>query len=113
MQRVSGGLPAHCGAGSRASFAMLWLSFWVRDRRRQTQQVRPTHLPITGLANPQRDLATVNRPLARVGVASGVRLTIDLVSSDVQPTGENDEAVLDRPEHVQHLNDNVPQSGLA
>jgi hypothetical protein len=80
-----------------ASFAMLWLVFWVRDRRRQLQQTRqprPTHLPVTDFANPQQDLAMVGRPLAPVGVASGVMLAIDLASRDVQPPGEKDEAVL-------------------
>jgi hypothetical protein len=54
---------------------------------------------------PQRDLAIVDCPLAPVGVASGVGLTIDLASSDIQPPGEKDEAILYCSEHAQHFND--------
>jgi hypothetical protein len=68
-------------AALAASFGILWLSFWVRDGRR-----------------PQLDSLVLGR------AASGGSLTIDLASSDVQPASEQDETVLYRPEHAQHLN---------
>ena len=64
-----------------ASFGILWLSFWVRDGRRH-----------------QLD------PLVLCRGASGGSVTIDLASSDVQPAGEQDETILYRPEHAQHVN---------
>src|SRR6266853_6850847 len=64
-----------------ASFALLWLSFWVRDRR--------------GVKLGSLVLA--------MG-ASGGSLAINLASSDVQPASEQDEAILHGPEHAQHLN---------
>ena len=64
-----------------ASFGILWLSFWARDGRR-----------------PQLDSLVFGT------AASGGSLTIDLASSDVQPAGEQDETILDCPEHAQHLN---------
>jgi hypothetical protein len=80
------------------SFAMLWLSFWLRDRHRQH------HRPAADFASDQQDGSNVG-PLVPASAVSGTRLTIDLVSSDVQPASENDEAVLNRPEHAQHLYD--------
>ena len=64
-----------------ASFGILWLSFWVRDRHR---------VKLGSLV------------LARG--ASGGSLAINLASSDVQPASEQDETVLYCPEHAQHLN---------
>jgi hypothetical protein len=85
-------------AALATSFAMLRLSFWLRDRRRRH------HHPLADFASDQQDGANVS-PLALASTVSGTRLTIDLVSSDVQPAGEKDEAVLYRPEHAHHLND--------
>ena len=79
-----------------ALFAMLWLSFWLRDRHRQ--------YPVADFASDQEDGANVG-PLVLAGVGSGTRLPIDLGSSDVQPASEKDETILYRPEHVQHLHD--------
>jgi hypothetical protein len=84
-------------AALATSSSMLWLSFWPRDRYRRH------HHRAADFASDQQDGANVS-PLALARV-SGTRLTIDLVSSDVQPAGEKDEAVLYRPEHAQHLND--------
>jgi hypothetical protein len=92
MQRVSGGLPAHCGAGSRASFAMLWLSFWLRDHHRRH------HNPAADFASDKQGNVKVD-PLVLAGIVSGVRLTIDLAASDVQPAGLKDEAILYSSEH--------------
>lgn len=81
-----------------SSFAMLWLSFWLRDRHRQH------HHPAADFASDQQDGATIG-PLVLAIAVSGTRLTIDLASSDVQPASEKDEAILNRPEHAQHLYD--------
>ena len=78
------------------SFAMLWLSFWLRDRHRE--------YPAADLARAQQDGAIVGR-LALASVASGLRLTINLASSNVQPASEKDKAVLYRPEDAQHFDD--------
>ena len=64
-----------------ASFGILWLSFWVRDRH---------------------GVKLGSLVLGRA--ASGGCLTIDLASSDVQPASEQDETFLYRPEHAQDLN---------
>jgi hypothetical protein len=85
-------------AALAASFAMLWLSFWLRDRRRQP------HHPAADFASDQQDGAKVG-PLVLASVASGTRLAIDLALSDVQPASEKDKAILYRPEHAQHFND--------
>ena len=52
-----------------ASFAMLWLSVWLRDRQRQH------HHPAADFASDQQDGAKVI-PLVLAGVGSGTRLTI-------------------------------------
>ena len=83
-------------AALAASFAMLWLSFWLRDRHRQ--------VPQTDLASDQREDAKVV-PLVLSAVAAGARWAIDLASSDVQPASEKNETILYRPEHAQYLND--------
>ena len=80
-------------AALATSFAMLWLSFWLRDRHRQH------HHPAPDFAPDQQEGARVV-PLAPASVASGVRLAIGLATSDVQPAGKQDEAVLYRPEHA-------------
>ena len=80
------------------SFAMLWLSFWLHDRHGQQ------HRPAADFARDQQDGSNVG-PLVLARTVSGTRLTIDRVSSDVQPASEKDEAVLNRPEHAQHLYD--------
>ena len=95
-------------AALSASFAMLRLAFWVRDRHRDAQQVRElllTDAPVSDIASPQHDFAMMVRRLAPVWIASSVGLTIDLPSSDVQPAGEKDKPILYRREHAQHLND--------
>lgn len=44
-----------------AAFAILRLSFWVRDRRRQTQRVRDAGATsFSVLADPQQEWATLN-----------------------------------------------------
>jgi hypothetical protein len=44
-----------------AAFAILRLSFWVRDRRRQTQRVRDAGATsFSVLANPQQEWAPLN-----------------------------------------------------
>jgi len=90
-----------------ASFAMLWLSFWLRDGRRRHHELRQgrlNHEPRSDLAKAQQVGAMVG-PLALATVVSGLRLTIDLGSSDVQPAGEKDQAILYCPENADHLND--------
>ena len=50
------------------SLVMLWLSFWIRDRRRQAQEVpRPkrVYLPV-GLNNLQREIAA--SPAPKIGL---------------------------------------------
>ena len=79
-----------------ALFAMLWLSFWLRDRHRE--------YPAADFARDQQDGAMLGR-LVLASVGSGTRLPIDVGSSDVQPASEKDEAVLYRPEDVQHFDD--------
>ena len=64
-----------------ASFGILWLSFWVRDRH---------------------GVKLGSLVLARG--ASGGSLAINLASSDIQPASKKDETVLHGPEHAQHLN---------
>src|SRR6476469_7501817 len=79
-----------------ASFAMVWLSFWLRDRRRrhhEPQLGRANHQPRSDLARAQQDGAMVG-PLVLASVGSGTRLLVDVVSSDVQPASEQDKAVL-------------------
>ena len=83
-------------AALAASFAMLWLSFWLRDRHRE--------YPAADLARAQQDGAMLGR-LALARVASGFRLTINLASSNVQPASEKDKTVLYRPENAQHFDD--------
>jgi len=84
-------------AALAASFAMLWLSFWLRDRHRQH------HRPAPDFAD-QREGAKVV-PLELAGVASAVRLAIALATSDVQPASEEDKAIMYRSENAQYLND--------
>jgi hypothetical protein len=83
-------------AALATSFAMLWLSFWLRDRRWQHDR------PAADFVSDQQDDANVG-PLVLASAVSGTRLTIDLASSDVQPASEKDEAILNRPEHAQHF----------
>jgi|ERR1051326_8075592 hypothetical protein len=85
-------------AALAASFGILWLSFWLRDRQRQH------HHPAADCASDRQDGAKVI-PLVLAGVGSGTRLTIDLASSDVQPPGEKDQAILYCPEDAYNLND--------
>jgi hypothetical protein len=83
-----------------ASFGILWLSFWVRDGRRQ--QNRATHHPASDFTIVQRDSANVGA-LVLPTVASAIGLAIDVGPSDVQPASEKDKAFLYRPEHAQHF----------
>ena len=83
-------------AALAASFAMLWLSFWLRDSHRQC--------PVADFARDQQDGANIG-PLVLASVGSGTRLPIDVASSDVQPAGEKDETVLYRPEHARYFDD--------
>jgi len=85
-------------AALATSFAILWLSLWVRDRHWQH------HDPAADFASDQQDGANVG-PLVLASTVSGTGLTIDLASSDVQPASEKDEAILNRPEYAQHLYD--------
>lgn len=77
-------------------FAMLWLSFWLRDRHRRH--------PVADFASDLQDGPNVG-PLVLASAVSGTRLTIDLVSSDLQPASEKNKPVLNRPEHAQYLHD--------
>jgi hypothetical protein len=86
-------------AALATSFAMLWLSFWLRDRHRQL------HDPVADFASDQQDGANVGHLVLASVLGSGTRLPIDVVSSDVQPASEKDKAVLYGPEHVQDFND--------
>jgi hypothetical protein len=95
-------------AALAASFGMLWLAFWIRDRPRHIQQVRrarPSRAPVSDFASPQQDFAMVDRRLTLASVASGFRLTINVDSSNVQPASEKDKAILHGPEHAQHFDD--------
>ena len=83
-------------AALAASFGMLWLSFWLRDRHRE--------YPAADFARDQQDGATLGR-LVLASVGSGTRLPIDLGSSNVQPASEKDKAVLYRPEDAQYFDD--------
>ena len=83
-------------AALATSFAMLWLSFWLRDRHRE--------YPAADFARDQQDGAMLGR-LALASVASGFRLTINVDSSNVQPASEKDKAILHGPEHAQHFDD--------
>ena len=85
-------------AALAALFAMLWLSFWLRDRHRQHPH------PAADFASDQKEGANAG-PLVLASVVSGLRLTIDLASSDVQPAGEKDETILYRPEHARYFDD--------
>jgi len=67
---------------------MLWLSFWYATAIGDHHELQPM----------------VGR-LALASVASGLRLTINLASSNVQPASEKDKAVLYRPEDAQHFDD--------
>ena len=90
-----------------ASLAMLWLSFWLRDRRRRHHELqlgRANHQPRSDLARAQQDGAMLGR-LAIASVAYGLRLTINVDSSNVQPASEKDKAILHGPEHAQHFDD--------
>ena len=80
-----------------ALFAMLWLSFWLRDRHRQ--------YPVADFASDQQDGANVGHLGFASVLGSGTRLPISVASSDVQPASEKDEAVLYCPENAQYLND--------
>ena len=94
-------------AALAASFAMLWLAFWIRNRPRHIQQVRrarPSRAPVSDFASPQQDFAMVDRRLALAGVVSSVP-AISLASSDIQPASKKDEAIQHGPEHAQHFND--------
>ena len=82
-------------AALAASFAMLWLSFWLRDRHRQ--------YPVADFARDQQDGANIG-PLVVASVGAGSRLPINVTASDVQPASEK-EAILYRPEHAQHFSD--------
>jgi hypothetical protein len=82
-------------AALATSSSMLWLSFWPRDRHRRH------HHRAADFASDQQDGANVS-PLALARV-SGTRLTIDLVSSDVQPAGEKDQTILYCPENAQQM----------
>jgi hypothetical protein len=88
-------LPLEAVLGA-ASLAMLWLSFWLRDRHRR--------YPAAYFASDQQDGANVGL-LMLPSVGSGTRLPINLASSDVQPASEKDKAVLYRPENAQHFDD--------
>jgi hypothetical protein len=85
-------------AALATSFAMLWLSFWLRDRHREER-----HSAADFPSDQQDGAKTV--PLVLAGVGSSTALPIDLVSSDVQPAGKKDEAILYRSEHAQHFDD--------
>ena len=84
-------------AALAASFGMLWLSFWLRDRHRQ--------YPVADFASDQKGDANVGHLGFASVLGSGTRLPIGVASSDVQPACEKDEAVLYCPENVQYLND--------
>jgi hypothetical protein len=89
-----------------ASFAILWLSFWLSDRRRPYREMQPgepSHQPLVELASEQQDGA--KHRLAIGSVASVARRAINLASSDVQPASEKDKTILYRSEHAQYFND--------
>ena len=87
-----------------ASFGILWLSFWMRDRLQRP--ARSQHPP-SAFASDRQHGAMV-APLSIPVVGSAVRLAIDLGTSDIQPASEKDKAILYRPEHAQYLS-NKPQ----
>jgi hypothetical protein len=73
-------------AALAASFAMLWLSFWLRNYHRRH------HHPTADFASDQQGDVKVG-PLVLASVVSGVPLTIDLATGDVQPAGQKDQAI--------------------
>ena len=76
-----------------ASFGILWVSFWMRDRRRPYREMLP--------GERSHELG----PLVISSLASGARRAIDLDSSDVQPASEKDKAILYRFERAQYFSD--------
>jgi len=76
-------------AALATSFAVLWMSFWLRDRH--------PRYPAADFASDQQDGANFG-PLVLASVGSSTRLPIDVASSDVQPASEKNEAVLYCPE---------------
>ena len=91
-----------------ALFATLWLSFWIRDcHRRIDHQALPTplgHAPAFDLARPQQGFREW-RLSGRTGIFSRARFPLEIAPRDGEPAGEQDQAVLYRPEHVQHFSD--------
>jgi hypothetical protein len=60
-------------AALATSFAVLWLSFWLRDRHRQR------HHPVADFASDQQDGAIVGDLVLASVLGSGTRLSIDVV----------------------------------
>ena len=91
-----------------ALFATLWLSFWIRDRHRRIdhQALRTPlgHAPGFDLARPQQGFREW-RLLGFAGIFSRARFPLEIAPRDGKPAGEQDQAVLYRPEHVQHFSD--------
>lgn len=83
-------------------FGLLWLSFWAGDRRRS--QGQPILPPAPDFTVGQQDSVDKDALVIRIA-ASTIRPTIAGVTSDVQPAGEKDEAILYRSEHAQYFND--------
>jgi len=86
-----------------ASFGILWLSFWMRDRLQRP--ARSSQQPPSAVDHQHGAMVA---PLAIPVVGSAVRLAIDLATSDIQPASEKDKAILYSLEHAQYLS-NKPQ----
>jgi hypothetical protein len=80
-----------------ASFGMLRLNFWTRDRNQR--HGRPGYQPPSDFPTGQQDDAKIG-PLLLASVGSA-----DFASSDIEPASEKDQAILYCPEHGQHFND--------
>ena len=80
-----------------ASFGMLWLCFWIRDRHQR--HGRPDYQPRSDFAAGRKDNANIGPlRLARVG-------TVDFALSDIEPASEKDQTMLCCPERSRHFND--------
>jgi len=80
-----------------ASFGMLRLSFWTRDRHQR--HGRPGYQPPSDFPTGQQDDAKIG-PLLLASLGS-----VDFALSDIEPASEKDQTMLCCPERSRHFND--------